>query len=70
MWYNELTNMFGVYARKVLAKELNVTQATISYWKSGDKVPSLKNAIRIENLTYGRVKVSDIRPEFNELREL
>lgn len=70
MWYNEVIDMLGSASRKILSKELNVTQATISYWKNGDKVPSLKNAIRIENLTYGRVKVSDIRPEFNELKEL
>jgi len=33
------------------AKRFNVTQTTVSYWESGRKEPSVKNYVRMGNLS-------------------
>ena len=46
---SELIKLSGI-KQETVAREVGVSQATISFWKSGKKTPSLENAIALANV--------------------
>ena len=48
-----------------LAEQLGVSQAAVSYWVSGDRLPDVENCKRIEFATAGDVRCEDLRPDLN-----
>uniref|UniRef100_A0A6M3JBI2 Putative DNA binding, helix-turn-helix domain containing protein n=1 Tax=viral metagenome TaxID=1070528 RepID=A0A6M3JBI2_9ZZZZ len=43
------------WTQKNLADELGVSESAVSLWFSGDRKPSSKSALKIENITNGTV---------------
>lgn len=48
-----------------LADALGITSATVSNWKKNKALPSYMNAMKIEKLTEGQIKKTDLRPDFD-----
>lgn len=48
-----------------LAEQLGISKASVSYWASGDRLPSVENCKRIEFATAGYVRCEDLRPDLN-----
>lgn len=66
-WYETLYKINGKKTRRLLLTEIGVSDTSVTQWRSGKKLPSLKHCIQIQKLTNGKIKVEDIRPEFREL---
>lgn len=47
------------------ARQLRVTQATVSMWRAGTKRPSPENALAIERATFGAVPCEVTRPDID-----
>lgn len=51
-----------------MARALDISRSTVSYWRSGQRQPGPKMARRIQVLSEGQVKAADIRPDiFGEI---
>ena len=66
-WYETLYKINGKKTRRLLLTEIGVSDTSVTQWRNGKKLPSLKHCIQIQKLTKGKIKVEDIRPEFREL---
>lgn len=62
---NELIRLSGI-KQELIARKLGVSQATISFWKSGKKNPTIENAVSLAqlfNVTVGCVVGTEPIPE-------
>jgi DNA-binding transcriptional regulator YdaS (Cro superfamily) len=50
-------------SQEQLAKAIDLTQAAISQYVTGNKRPSAEVAIRIEDVTEGLVRAEELRPD-------
>ena len=50
-----------------LARELDVSPATVSRWASGGRTPSPQNCVRIERLTQGAVRRKNLRADWRRV---
>lgn len=46
-----------------VAKDLGVHRCTISCWIRGKRKVSLQNALKIEKITNGKIKWTELRPD-------
>ena len=53
-----------------LAEKLGVDRSLISKWLTNVRSISFKSAYRIDELTNGKIKIKELRPDLNVKREI
>lgn len=60
----EAAEMAG--GKRTLAKDMNVSESSIHCWISGKRKISIENSKKIQILTAGKIRVSQLRPDISD----